>query len=945
METQEFLTKLLPTTDNYILWVKAPNNFYNLAYTDVVACANSIAQIDKTDADVYFAIGKHNRGTRRLKETASFFRTLAGDLDVGLEKPYASQREAGSALLTAVREIQLPPPMIVSSGYGLHFYFPLDMDVPAYVWVRMSMLLRAALTRHSVQLDGSKIDDASMVLRPIGTHNKKDPDSWREVRLLTDAAAVNPAALVERLQSYASYVTNTPKAITHAKSAVAAAVLSDTSITRVPLAALGHCLQIAALLSDAGATAEEPLWRASLGIAKFCEEPEAAIQALAGGYPDFDLAENVEKMEHWQGGPTTCEHFERLNPAPCSACQIRGKIKSPTTIAIRNVENLTDTRIDSIQYPRGYTWTGTYLTYTPPGSEDSIPISPYPVYPVAQYTDLERSKTLIRLAIKIPIEGWIEVDLDHTSLTANGKEFNDFIYAKQLWITDNQAKYLRAYIVTYLRELKSRIPTSFLYDHYGWQVDGKFLLGGKLYGGTGAEDIHHTRFAVKLNDALVSKGDLATWAAATQMFDLPELEYHGFVFLLGLAGPLFFSSGIDGLLVNMYSPDSGSGKTITGLFCLSVWGDPEKLFLTVRDTEQALYKTFGTLSSVGAYVDEITTIDAESLQKFTYAITQGRERIRGTAKMQQLAEPAKWKMPIISSSNQDLHGILSVKLAEEANTYRILQLPLHRVSVFDKGGTNLGYKVVRLLKANHGLAGQKFIEGIFAKGGKLWVEDQFHQKLLSVEENYGITFSGPERFIQAAFVLAEMAGELASELGLIQFDYKAKLRQVAAYLKGQRVEIQQNVIRGTAIVSQFLQEHAGDVVIYREFRKAKPVTTFAEPLPKNAVARIEIISNERDLFMGGNIYINRMILKKWCRQNGIEYGHLLNQLTAMNVRWDDSKRHTIYRGVQGMGGIGQTRCLQIDMSSHPDLVESGILGTGYSPPVNITPRLQEVENA
>lgn len=943
METQEFLSKLLPNTDNYILWIKTPETHYNLAYTDLTKCVEDIVRLDTTDADVYFAIGKHNRGTRRLKESATFFKTLAGDLDVGPKKPYKTQREAGAALFAAVRDLQLPQPMLLSSGYGLHFYFPLTEAIRARDWERLSRLLRTALTSHHVQLDGSKIDDASMVLRPLGTHNKKNPADWREVRLLLDTGSIAPTELVSRLAPYLQNLQATTGA--DEKSAVSAAVLNNNDITRVKLADISSCLQIAALLADGGISAEEPLWRASLGIAKFCDEPEAAIEALAGKYPGFDLAENVAKMNHWNGGPTTCQHFESLNPAPCSACQVKGKIKSPVTLAVRSPENLQDPRIDAITYPRGYAWTGSWLTYTPPGSEDALPISPYPVYPVAQYTDLERSKTLIRLAIKIPIEGWIEVDLDHTSLTANGKEFNDFIYAKQLWITDNQAKHLRTYIVSYLRELKSKIPTSFLYDHYGWQVDGKFLIGNKLHGGTGTEDIHHTRFAVKLNDALLPQGDLATWSAATQMFNHPELEYHGFVFLLGFAGPLFFSSGLDGLLVNMYSPDSGSGKTITGLFSLSIWGDPEKLFLTVRDTEQALYKTFGTLSSIGAYVDEITTIDADGLQKFTYAITQGRERIRGTAKMQHLAEPAKWKMPVLSSSNQDLHGILSVKLAEEANTLRILQLPFHRVSVFDKGGTNLGYKVVRLLKAHHGLAGTKFVEGIFAKGGKLWVEDQFHQKLLNVEENYGISFSGPERFMQAAFVLADIAGELATELGLIQFDYKAKLLQVAKYLRGQRVEIQQNILRGTAIVSQFLQEHAGSVVIYRESRKAKPITSFVDPVPKNAVARIEIVTNDRDLFTGGNIIINRMILKKWCRSNGIEYGHLLNQLTAMQVKWDDDKRHTIYKGVQGMGSIGQTRCLHLDMASHYDLVESGILGTGFNPPVEATPRLLEVQSA
>ena len=127
--------------------------------------------------------------------------------------------------------------------------------------------------------------------------------------------------------------------------------------------------------------------------------------------------------------------------------------------------------------------------------------------------------------------------------------------------------------MSYLRELTDAIKTNYMYEHYGWQKDGNYLAGNTLIDGTSGQEhatnVQFSKLAQRVGGAMETAGSLDKWIGATAMFDLPQLKYHGFAFLVGLSGPLLIGSGIPGFMVNMYSPDSGSGKSITGLFAAS----------------------------------------------------------------------------------------------------------------------------------------------------------------------------------------------------------------------------------------------------------------------------------------------------------------------------------------------------------------------------------------
>jgi len=426
------------------------------------------------------------------------------------------------------------------------------------------------------------------------------------------------------------------------------------------------------------------------------------------------------------------------------------------------------------------------------------------------------------------------------------------------------------------------------------------------------------------------------------MFAMPELKFHGFAFLVGLSGPLTMASGMSGMLVNMYSPHSGSGKTLTGSFALSAWGNPEKLFLTTRDTDNAIYKTLGTLQNLVAYIDEITLIDNERLRHMLQAVSQGAERKRGTQLMKELQLGVTWDMPVLSSSNQDLYSLIDRRYSAQGEMARILQLPLHRVDAFNKGGANLGYQISRIINNNFGHAGIVLVEEIMKRGGLDWAREEFHNTLSSFVTKYGQEFTGPERYIQAGFVCADITGRLCRDINIIQFDPEEMIQRAIDEYKEHKVEETKAAFTGADLINQYLTENIDKIVFIADKRDSGTVT-FKEPVPRIAVARMEVVTSGGKFF-GGNLFINRSMFRKWCFDNGLEYVHLLSQLNDEAVRFDDTAKVSLYRGVAGMGGIGQTRCLKIDIGSSVVFIEGAQNFGDHKPAIDATPHIQEVKH-
>jgi hypothetical protein len=357
----QFLRLILPEHGPYALTVALSSGAtFNEFAATIEDLWRKQAQWDARGATVYHACAsfkqaKHDskttsRGARRFGRTAhnvAFLKAFRLDIDAGPAKPgsppkpYKTALEAAKALLAFCQAAGLPEPMIVSSGNGLHAYWPLETALPPDEWRRYANGLKALCRRLNLRADAGKTADVSAVLRTPGTHNRKNGE--RQVRIfrivrpyqLERFAAL--LAVPQRSDRSLSAILedNPPPWIRRRPDQTfkerALVGLSDNSPSSAAIVAQ-RCAQIRQLREEQGRLVE-PLWYASLGVLTFCVDGEGKAHEWSGGYDGYTYNETQERLDRAkQFGPTTCQKFRDLNPSLCKRCPWSGRIKSPIVL-------------------------------------------------------------------------------------------------------------------------------------------------------------------------------------------------------------------------------------------------------------------------------------------------------------------------------------------------------------------------------------------------------------------------------------------------------------------------------------------------------------------------------------------------------------------------------------------------------------------------------------
>lgn len=204
MDTREFLRAILPADGVHYLGIMKDGK-HGVAHKPFVSTdelADAILKLDKPGFTVYHACAAYrelyievpDRRTGEVKrkyrvaENALAARALWADVDVGEEKAakgkgYADKKEAVSVMFRFCRDNGFPEPLVVDSGNGIHFYWPLTEDIPAADWQILANQLKASLAHFGVRADPTRTADIASVLRPVGSFNRKDPDNPKQVKV------------------------------------------------------------------------------------------------------------------------------------------------------------------------------------------------------------------------------------------------------------------------------------------------------------------------------------------------------------------------------------------------------------------------------------------------------------------------------------------------------------------------------------------------------------------------------------------------------------------------------------------------------------------------------------------------------------------------------------------------------------------------------------------
>ncbi len=882
----------------------------------------------------------------RTQEKATWFKTLALDLDIGPDKPYPTQKAGWESMNAALNAIGLPRPMVVSSGNGIHLYWPLTVPVKKELWEKASIALRMALDEKGVVIDTSKIHDPSMVLRPVGTHHKKQ-QPWKSVECKRDVPDYDPLSLFTILKPWAGKAVKAAKshrAASGKQSSVMSAVLNSNDVDVEKVAE--HCAQVRAMVESGGVTDAagmavlEPMWRAALGIARHAKDPEQAIILLAGKHPDFDLQDSLDKMSRYKGtGPTVCATFEQLCGRGCDGCAYKGKITTPAQLSTSTTATVQtpDGEELTIELPPSYVEKDGKIYKEIKTTEESVDangnvvtsesvewelVSPYPMHVTGVYTDETTGESAFRLAVKYPLVGWKEADHKVGVLASIGKEFSTFLLNRQVFTAKavGQQERLRGYLMDYLTMVQSQAPTGQDYVTFGWQEDGSFLCGEKVLGTpSGTTERRLKGAAESYANIIRPHGERSEWIKAMEMLNEPGTNTLRSAVLLATAGILARAAGNGTLVVSIYSTETTTGKTLSLIAANSLIGSPKQLFMAKNDTANALYKIRGTLNNLPCTIDELTMMEDKHVADLAYDMSQGREKITLT-KEREVRDPAVWNGPTFITTNFSLHQKFeNVQSSNDPLTARTMEL-LQNDRTFvapDATGSSNGYRFFDLVAENNGFAFPELVEAVLAMGGdkEVWKKGE-----AAFMKKFGFIFEPQERFYRTGIIAGWVLGTIGKKLGLFPFDVDGTIQYLLDYVKSFREEAVANKQDIFDTIGQFLQEHNDQLIEVTEtYGSGKEQVRV--PAPERAVARVKIVSDSTNPVMpGSQLAINMTALKKWLGKSRDALDRILRELHDNGALISPRERVTIFKGCLNRNP-GQAHCIIVNIN-HPRFIDA-----------------------
>jgi hypothetical protein len=959
VDTKTFLTRVLSPSDEVIICThkpdpsgKNPKGFFwdNGSFADIDDAVAAIQRYDKqADMTVYYSVGKfadhgyiHEKSGKqrhhRYKHLATSFKTLALDLDCGADKPYLTQKDGWTALQAGIAAIGLPKPLVVSSGNGIHCYWPLTVAVKTEHWEKASIALRLALEENNVQIDVSKIHDASMVLRPVGTHHKKQ-SPWKEVKCVADCPDYDPAMLFGILKPWfgkmVATATRSARPAGSKRSSVMSALLDSGDIVLESVAA--NCAQVSALVSSggvsdaAGKPVEYGMWILGLQLARKCLDPEAAVVAMGAQNAKFDLTESLDKMNSFTGGVPFCSTWEGACSSGCAGCPRKGVITNPGQL--NRVETPEPPPgVETIMLPREYfvdggkVWIDVEKDVSSTAADgkkvkatvlEKTLVCPLEIYVTGLYTDHGYSSSTATLYIKYPLGNWKEHEMP-LSTVASTKDLLDYLTNKQVFFTSAATlERTRTYLMNYLEMVQQQAPTGTDFEAFGWQEDGSFLCGETLLGAETGNTARRLKGpAAHYSDVIKKKGTREGWANATALLDTPAANNMAAAVLLSNVGILGDALGNASSVISFYSTKTTTGKTLCLHAANSTFGNPKELLMAVRDTENAVYKMRGVLNHLPGTIDELTGVDPERAVSMAYCFSEGREKVSMT-QTRDLREPARWAGPTLVSCNISLHGKYAEVMSQN-DPVRVRTLEfLQDDQVF---GSTDGRAFYDQIMANFGHFTPEVVQFIIDNGGERTVVERGEK---AFDAKFGFVFEQEERFFRSDAIGAFILGTIGVKLGLIKFDVARVVRHILDRVMALRYQAVKNRLDAFDIIGQFLQEHNDRLLVATEeavpgVAPGKGKESVQYPLPLNAVARMTTVYDANNpVLPGSRMAINSAILKRWLARMKDSLDRIVAELDAGGalMQSGDHIRVTMYKGCHG-ANPGQAYCIMLNMN-HP----------------------------
>lgn len=928
MNTLDFLQRVLPSAGFYVTTVINPDGRRQGFFHTVEELANAITGLDQRGNNTYFAVSAFIEKGNRKQNNVRATKVIALDVDCGEGKPFLTWKEGLTATGQFIAQMELPKPLIIHSGNGLHVYWVLTEELEPARWKPLAEAMKAAARDKGFEIDPAVPADSARVLRPVGTTN---PKSGTKVRMLIDAQPVAIEQLAVSLNKYIQAPSVSHHPTSNSSLSQALMVRNDFPPAN-GMVVVTKCQQIEWGVNNQQ-DVKEPFWFGLMGVAAYCQDDVATALAWSERHPKYNQNEVVNKFQRWKRtvtGPTTCKKFDELRPTGCKGCKFKDKITSPARLGTQYVEiaaptTAPDNIVHEILIPRPFKRTNDGIKMTI--DDTDIDVCKFDIYPVSYGKDESLGYEVVRFHWNRPHVGWQELVMRQAVLTEGHRDFATVLADQGIILNNrNQTGYFQIMLRSYMDELRQKRAMTNLYATMGWKenfsqfVIGDTILRRNVDGSVSEDSISLASGSTRLGHELWgTAGTLGEWVNFTSLLAKADLRAHMFALAVGFSAPLYAFTGLKGLTVSLYGP-TGGGKSLAQMWVQSIYGNPDKLHFAAKFTQNSLFGRMGLYSHMPMTIDEVTMMDNKEVGDFAYWVSQGRDKARMNRNAEE-RDAKTWAMPVIVSTNKSMNSkLIASGLDTDAQLARILEISVPVSKIFTRDST-AGRKVYEFINTNYGIVGREFLKKLLELG-----PDGIRAAIAHFASNFHVKykakFSGEERFWEQAIILADFAASLAREWGLIAFDEKDGTEWILAQIGAIRRTVSEFKIDSFDLLTEYLNENSDATLTVTQTGTNKPMVDFNR-IPRGELrVRFELYrKTNSDIFSHGIMMLDRTHFRRWLAQRGGDYKTFMGELQEENII-ATPKSNKAYLGKDSPIKLGQSYVIGVNLT-HPRL--QGIL--------------------
>jgi len=851
--------------------------------------------------DAYFGCAKFGPLPNRTHENALYFRALWMDIDCGPTKGvpddkgrikgYLDQDIGLQEFKRFCAAVGLPKPILVSSGYGIHAYWLLEETLSRREWEPLSQRLRELCVEHNLIVDAS-VFEASRVLRIPGTFNFKDKANPKLVEVWNEETVRMPHAHIKELLGAPDPQDDTPDFIPRTMSPMMEALMGNKVKrfkTIMMKSAQGEgCAQLLHCYQNQG-DIEEPLWRSALSIAAFCVDADSATHKMSSQHPEYDPAQVEEKVQHLRekGGPHHCATFDKYNPGVCQGCPHWGKIKSPIMLGVEIEEadpddnefivedglgNQTTYQIPEYPFPFFRGAKGGVYKRAAEEEDDPSLVYEHDFYVVKRMRDPEAGETAL-FRLHLPHDGVIEFTVATAAITAKD-ELRKILAQYGVVAHTKQYENLAQFVITFVKNLQYVRKAEQMRTQFGWaDADSKFILGDREITKDGVFYSPPSTTNKDTAEKLHSKGTMDKWKEVFNLYALPGLEPHAFAALTAFGSPLLKFTGLEGAIINVIHPESGTGKTTILHMCNSVSGMPKELTSMFKDTFNAKIHRLGVMNNLANTIDEITNMSGLEFSDLAYSISQGRgkEKMKGSTNELRINN-TKWQGITLCSSNASFYEKLgAAKNSPDGESMRLLEYKIEANGIID---VQVGKQMFdHQLRENYGHAMEVY--GQWLVNNKEEAVDLLRRIQAKIDKE--VQFTQRERFWSGVAACNIAGGLIAKSLGLHDYDMKNVYEWLKNMLNEMRHEVKPPQATPITALGEFINAYITNALVVNGELDARTNMQASPLLEPRGELMIRYEPDTKEL------YVSAKAFKDFCVRQQINYKGVLKELQTSGI--------------------------------------------------------------